>query len=156
MSFRQDIELETVASLPIRDAIIASPHTLVRAAVAMMRNRSLGCAVMVDHGRRPSGIFTEHSVIDVLVKNASLDDSPICNFADPNFIDVKLSEPILRVWEAVQLAAARFVCVTDDSGKVIGVTGQRGLAEYVADYFAGQVAVQRLGSTPWMRQREGA
>ena len=156
MSFRQDLEADRVGSLPLREAIIVDPHTVVRAAVAIMRNRSLGCAVIVDHDRRPSGIFTEHSVIEVLVKNASLDESPVFQFSDPNFIAAKVTEPVIRVWEAVQLAAARFVCVTDDKGDVIGITGQRGLAEYLADCFAGQVTVQRLGSTPWMRQREGA
>ena len=50
----------------------------------------------------------------------------------------------------------QFVCVTDDEGQIVGVTGQRGIAEYVAESFPQQVAVQRLGCTPWMQQREGA
>jgi predicted transcriptional regulator len=156
MNFRQELLEDTVGSLPLRDAIIMRPYTVVRAAVARMRDLSIGCVVIVDYDQVPSGIFTEHSVIEVLMKNASLDESPICEFADPNFIVVEQDEPILRVWEAVQLAAARFVCVTDSKGKALGITGQRGLSEYLADCFAGQVSVQRLGSTPWMRQREGA
>jgi predicted transcriptional regulator len=94
--------------------------------------------------------------MDVLMKDASLDDCAVYRFADKNYISVNVDEPILRVWEAVQAAAARYVCVTDDDGKVIGITGQRGLAEYLTDCFAQQVTVQRLGSTPWMQQREGA
>ena len=156
MSFREELEQDAVASLPLRKAIIVEPYTLIRAAIAMMRHASLGCAVIVDYGRKPSGIFTEHSVIDALTKNVSLDESPICHFADANFIEVKQTEPIMRVWEAVQLAAARFVCVTDENGKVIGITGQRGLSEYLAETCARQVSVQRLGSKPWMSQREGA
>jgi signal-transduction protein with cAMP-binding, CBS, and nucleotidyltransferase domain len=156
MSFRQELEQETVAQLPVREAIVVRPFTLVRAAVAVMRARSLGCCVMVDHGRIPSGIFTEHSLLHVLVRGDSLDDSPVCRYADPNFISVRLRDPISCVWEAIQRAGARFVCVTDDDGRLMGLTGQRGLAEYVADCFAQQVAVQRLGSTPWMHAREGA
>ena len=156
MSFRQDLELETIASLELREAIIVNPYTVVRAAVAAMRYRSLGCAVIVDYHRRPAGIFTERSVIDALTKDASLDDSVVYEFADPSFIQAKVTDPIARVWQAVQEAAARFVCVTDTKNNVVGITGQRGLAEYLADCFARQVTVQRLGSTPWMRQREGA
>lgn len=156
MNFRKDLEEDTVRSLQLRQAILISPHTVVRAAVALMRRESLGCAVIVDHRRVPSGIFTEHSLIGALVKNASLDDCPVCQFADRNFISVGESEPIMRVWQAVQLAAARFVCVTDADGRAIGITGQRGLAEYLTDCFARQVTVQRLGSKPWMQQREGA
>ena len=156
MSFLHDLETDTVGSLPIRSAIIVKPYTLIRAAVALMRTHALGCAVIADHTSVPSGVFTEHSVIEALTKDACFDDTPVFRFADPKFVVVRKSEPILRVWEAVQKAEARFVCVTDDSGKVIGVTGQRGLAEYVADCYAGQITVQRLGSTPWMQQREGA
>lgn len=156
MGFRQDLEEEPVSSLPLRNAIMVHRFTLVRAAVAVMRNQTLGCAVIVDNTRAPEGIFTERSVIDVLVKGDSLDDSPVGDYLDPQFVCVNLNEPIMRVWEAVHQGAARFVCVTDDEGRLIGLTGQRGIAEYVADYFAQQVTVQRLGAKPWIHQREGA
>ena len=121
-----------------------------------MRNKSQGCAVIVDSGHRPTGIFTERSILKVLMENASLDERLVWEFADPRFFTVNSREPMIRVWEAIQLNDARYVCVTDDEGKLIGVTGQRGIAEYIADCFAKQTTVQRLGSTPWMRQREGA
>lgn len=156
MSFREQLEQEPTSSLPIRDAILVHSGTLVRAAIADMRTQGLGCAVIVDYARVPSGIFTEQSVIELIVKNASLDDRPIQDFADNHFVSVKSSDPISRVWDAIQLDGARFVCVTDDDGKLTGITGQRGVAEYVAECFAKQVTVQRLGSTPWMQDREGA
>ena len=156
MSFREHLEQEPTSSIPLRDAVEVHSGTVVRGAIAEMRTRSLGCAVIVDYGLVPSGIFTEQSVIELLVQNASLDDRPIQDFADSSFITVKSSEPISRVWDAIQLDGARFVCVTDDDGKLIGITGQRGVAEYLADCFAKQVTVQRLGSTPWMQDREGA
>jgi CBS domain-containing protein len=156
MSFRQCLTDERVSSLQLRDAIVVRPETLVRAAIAAMRHHSLGCVVIVDENQVAEGIFTERSVLDVLMQHACLDDRPVSDFADRNFVSVKLSEPIWRVWEAVQLAAARFVCVTNDAGKLIGLTGQRGISEYVADHFSQQVTVQRLGSKPWMQQREGA
>ena len=156
MNFQTELAEDTVDSLPLREAIIVHPNTVVRAAIARMRDLSIGCAVIVDYDQVPSGIFTEHSVLDVLVRNASLDESPIGWFADPDFIVVEQDESILRVWEAVRLCAARFVCITDSNGKVVGITGQRGLSEYLADSFARQVTVQRLGCTPWIQQREGA
>jgi CBS domain-containing protein len=156
MGFREQLEQEPTSSLPLRDAVVVHSGTLVRAAVAEMRTHSLGCAVIVDSAGVPSGIFTEQSVIELLVQNASLDDRPIQDFADPSFVSVRSSEPISRVWDAIQLAGARFVCVTDDDGRLIGITGHRGVAEYLADCFAEQVTVQRLGSTPWMQNREGA
>jgi CBS domain-containing protein len=156
ISFRQDLEHEPIRNLPLRDAIVVTPYTLIRAAVAVMRDRSLGCAVIVEHGLIPVGLFTEQSLLKVLTQNASLDERPVRAFADPNFMAFTASEPISKVWDAIQTNGLRFVCVTDDDGRLIGVTGQRGIAEYIAEYFPQQVTVQRLGSTPWMQQREGA
>ncbi len=156
MRFRDQLEQEPISDLPIRNPVVAHSGTLVRAAIAEMRSREVGCAVIVDHAGSPVGIFTEQSVIELLVDEASMDDRPIQDFLDQNFIVVKSSEPISQVWDAIQIERARFVCVTDDHGKFIGVTGQRGVAEYLAECFASQVAVQRLGSTPWMQDREGA
>ena len=156
IGFREDLEQETIASLPLREAIVVHPDTVVRAAVAVMRHRSIGCAVIVDIGMVPTGLFTERSLLDALVQNASLDDRPVSDFAESNFLSVKRSEPVSRVWDAIYQDGLRFICVTDDQGKLIGITGQRGIAEYIAECFPQQVMVQRLGSTPWMQQREGA
>ena len=156
LGFRKEIEFDSISSLQLRDAIVVHQFTVVRAAIAMMRDKSLGCAVIVDQSGKPIGLFTEQSVVEVLVSNASLDERPVCEFAERDFLCVKASEPIARVWDAVQRAGVRFVAVTDERGNLIGITGQRGIAEYISEYFPRQVVVQRLGSKPWMENREGA
>jgi hypothetical protein len=95
-------------------------------------------------------------LLKLLSQGSAVDDRPVQEFADPGFLALKTSEPIARVWDAIQGVGLRFICVTDEDGKLIGVTGQRGMAEYVAECFPQQVVVQRLGSTPWMQTREGA
>lgn len=156
MGFREDIQQDTVSSLPIRDAAAIRRDTTLREAVRVMQATSLGCAVIVDESNAPIGIFTEQSLLDALTRDASLDELTVGGLTDPGFLVIKQSDPILRVWNAVARDGLRFVCVTDDDGKFIGVTGQRGLAEYLAESFPQEVLVQRLGSTPWMQQREGA
>ena len=156
MSFREHLETEPVSSLPIRNAIVGKSGTLIRAAIAGMRAHKLGCVVIVDHHSYPTHIFTESSVVELLLDNVGLDDTPIKDYVDTRFVVVKSSDPIARVWDAIQDDDARFVCVTDDEGKLIGITGQRGMSEYIADHFAKQVSVQRIGSTPWLQEREGA
>lgn len=155
MTFKEDLSQQTVARLPLRNAIAIGEHTILRAAIAIMRAHSLGCAVIVDHQLRPRGIFTEQSIIKMLMEERSLDSTPVSEFADPNYYLATLDDPIAKVWDAV-IEGARFVCVTDNSDQLVGLTGQRGLAEYVCDCYASQIAVQRLGSAPWMLQREGA
>ncbi|QDT10180.1 cyclic nucleotide-binding/CBS domain-containing protein [Planctomycetes bacterium K23_9] len=156
LSFKEDLASTPVSALATREAIVVQPGTVVRAAIAQMRAHSLGCAVIVDYSQHPIGIFTEQSIIKLLARGVSLDNCPVQDFADPTFLSVNHADPIEHVWDAIQQDGVRFVCVIDDDGKLIGITGQRGVAEYVADCFATQVTVQRLGSTPWMQQREGA
>ena len=156
MTFKDDLLADPVGSLNLRNAIAVDRHTVLRASIAMMRSQSLGCAVIVDQLCHPTGVFTERSVINATVAGAGLDDHPVSEFADPAFFVVQASDPILTLWKAVVGSGARFVCVTDDGGRLVGLAGQRSLAEYVCDSFAGQVTVQRLGSRPWMVNREGA
>ena len=156
MGFRDDLERELVSSLPLRDAINVQADDTLSDAVEAMRAKSLGCAVIVDPDGKPQGLFTERSLINALMQNESLDDRKVGDFTDPAFLCLKSSDPISKVWDAIVDEGLRFICVTDDAGNLIGVTGQRGIAEYVADCFPREVLVQRLGSTPWMDQREGA
>ena len=156
VSLNELLDGETVGDLPIREVITVEAGTIVRAAVARMRAMELGCAVILNFKRVPVGIFTERSLLDALTKNASLDECPVSEFADFQCTVLKNSEPASRVWKAIEQNGDRFICVTDDSGKVIGMTGQRSLAEHVSACFPGEVMVQRIGGKPWMQQREGA
>ncbi len=54
------------------------------------------------------------------------------------------------------LKNVRMLCVVDEQGRVVGLTGQRGLMEYVAEHFPGEVMVQRIGQPSYMSDREGA
>ena len=156
MGLKENLQSETVSSLPLREAIAVESATLLRAAIASMRAKQLGCAVIVAQGGRPVGIFTERSVLDVIVQGTSLDDHVVGDYADPLFRLGSHREPIANVWEAILREGYRFICVTDAAGQLIGLTGQRGLAEYVAEHFPQQIMVQRLGGKPWIHQREGA
>jgi hypothetical protein len=69
---------------------------------------------------------------------------------------VNTSDPIAKVVAAMQAQNVRFVCVLDDEGRVTALSGQKGVMEYVAEHFPGQVMVQRIGCAPYTQQREGA
>ncbi|PAY15468.1 hypothetical protein CKO51_31660 [Rhodopirellula sp. SM50] len=156
MGFRDELDQDTVGNLPLRDAIAVQHDTTALDAVKLMREKSLGCAVIVDQGGTPTGLFSEQSLVDMLARDLSLADHVVGDFTDAGLLVVRSSDPISRVWDAVERDGLRFVLVTDEQGKLIGVTGQRGIAEYLAERFPQQVLVQRLGNTPWMQQREGA
>lgn len=156
MRLREDLTEYTVGSLPLREPVSVQPGTPVRAAVAQMQEQKLGCAVLVDQDNKPTGMFTERTLLGLLTQGRSLDESRVDDFLDNGFLAVSRDQAVSTVWNAVVKDGARFICVTDNDGKLLGLTGQRGLAEHVAECCPQQVMVQRLGGKPWMQQQEGA
>ncbi len=156
MSLKTNLEQETVASLPLRTAIQVSPQTLLRNVVAQLRSAELGCAIVVDSEGKPVGSFTERSLLPMLLAGVDLDREIVSRHLDPKFAIVHEDAPIATLLKRILDDELRFLCVVDKAGKVKGLTGQRGLAEYVSEHFPRQVMVQRLGSQQALKEREGA
>ncbi len=157
MRLKRNIQTELVVDLPLREAILVQSDTSVSAAIERMREKQLGCAVVVDVDGKLLGTFSERIVIDlVLQQPENLTTLTVGDHMDQENFVVKTSDTICKVLDAIQNKAARFVCVVDDEGAVVGLTGQKGLSEYVAEHFPQQVMVQRVGGKPGMKKREGA
>lgn len=156
MGLQQNILHDTVADIELRELIAVSRNTSVRAAMGLMKQKKLGCVIVVDAKGRPIGKFTERRLLKLLLKNADQLDDPIhkhmYDTGDPVRRDATVSQ-MLRVMESRGL---RFVCVVDEQGKAVALTGQKGLMEYIADHFPRQVKVQLMESKVYMSDREGA
>jgi CBS domain-containing protein len=157
MGLKENLRSEPVSSLPLRKPVIVNPGTTVRAAIEQMRAKRLGCAIVVDEGGKPIGTFSEARLVDLLLSRPSaLDEDCVDRHLDKDWAAVRETDPISSVLSAMQSKNLRFVCVTDEGGKAVALTGQKGLMEYVAEHFPQQVLVQRLGGRPATEKREGA
>ena len=157
MRLKKNIQSELVGNLPLREAILIQTDTLVSVAIDLMREKQLGCAVIVDEDDKPLGTFTERILIDLVLQQPdSMAALVVGEYMDQEWFTVKKSDTICAVLDTIQNKAARFVCVVDDEGKVVALTGQKGLSEYVAEHYPQQVMVQRVGGKPGMKKREGA
>ena len=156
MKLKGNLDTETIGRLPLREPVVVEKSTPLGAAVCAMRTRSLGCAVIVDTDRKPLGFFTERSLLDALMQDAPLETSQVGDFHDAGYVEFQQDEPIRAVWDSVEQEGSRFICVVDEAGRLVGLTGQRGLAEYVSEHFPRQVMAQRLGNKPWLEHREGS
>ncbi len=157
MRLKTNIQKELVSDLPLREAIIIQTDTPVSVAIDRMREKQLGCTIVVDADNKPLGTFTERIVIDLVLQQPDdLATIVVGEHMEHEWFTVKTSDTICVVLDTIQNRAARFVCVLDDAGHVVGLTGQKGLSEYVAEHFPQQVMVQRVGGKPGMKKREGA
>jgi len=156
MGLQENVKTDQVSQLEVRDAICLSKDEPLGNAIQSMREKNLGSVVVIDAERKPIGIFTESMLTELLSHGPIPLEDPIETHMSNRCPWVKTTDPIEEMLDALQLKNVRMLCVVDEDGKVAGVTGQRGLMEFIADHFPGQVMVQRVGQTPYLAEKEGA
>lgn len=156
MGLRENMLSEPVGSLVLREPVTASSDTSLRDAVRSMRGRKLGCVIVVDEDRKPTGIFTERMLTQLIAQNPAGVEDKLRQHMAASCPWVKLTDKIEDVMDALKEKNIRFLAVLDDAGSLVGLTGQKGLMEYVAEHFPSQVMVQRIGGNPYTANREGA
>ena len=157
MGLRQTFHDETVSKLPLRPVLTIAPSSTVRKAVRKMKKHGLGCLFVADEFERPLGRFTERDLIRELGRNPTALDQPVSTYMTPNEECLSESDPIEAVFNEMKDRGRRFICITEgETGKMIGLTGQKSLMEYIAENFPRQVKVQMMESKLYMDDREGA
>ena len=156
MGLQENFQKDTVAKLDIRDPVTVLPTASLQDAMTAMRETDLGCVVVVDADQKPIGMFTE-SMLTELLAHGKLDPAAnIAEFVAVRYPWIKKTDKIYDLLEAMQLKNVRIMVVLDDDDRVVGLTGQRGLMEYIADHYPDEVMVQRVGQHPYLSSREGA
>lgn len=156
MGLKENLRGEPVSRLALREPVVATVEATVRDGILQMRQRALGCVFVVDGEQRPLGIFTEGMLRKMIATNPAAVDQPLRDHMARDVRWVRLADSVAKVLQAMQTEKTRFVGVIDAKGRLVGLTGQKGLMEYVAEHFPQQVMVQRIGGQPYLAEREGA
>lgn len=157
MGLQQDIHQESVSNLNLRPVIRVMATSSVMQAVAKMRDKKLGCVVVVDEYDKPLGRFTERDLVRVLAQSPANIAQPVARFMTPTELCVRVTDPIDRVFSRMENYGRRFICVSNEDGsKMVGLTGQKGLMEYIADHFPRQIKVQEIDAKLYLDEKEGA
>ncbi len=156
MGLFENMQTDRVSELACREPVLVRPEQPIREVVQAMREGGLGCAILVDEEQRPQGLFVERTLTQLLASNPEALDEPVADHVDSQWPQVTIDDPIAAVLKALVTNNTRFLPVVDKQGKVIKLTGQKGLMEFIADHFPDQVTAQRVGQKPYMQEREGA
>lgn len=156
MGLRENTQTEPVKTLNLREPILVEKSATIRQCIEKMREGELGCVVVVDSAQKPVGLFTEAILRHVLLESPAVVEETVETQMADSFPWCRLTDPIDTVLEAMELKNHRFVVVVDESERVAGLAGQKGLMEYAAEHFPQEVMVQRVGTKPFPEQREGA
>ncbi|MCA9214998.1 MAG: CBS domain-containing protein [Planctomycetales bacterium] len=156
MGLYENMNDEPVRRLNLRDPVLVKETESVKSVVAKMRDRDLGCALLVNDNNEPIGMFTECMLTQLIVHDLAGLDDPVDKHAAKRWPQVSLDDNIAAVLDSLDIKNTRFLAVVDENGQVAGLAGQKGLMEYIAEHFPRQVMVQRVGQKPNMQSREGA
>ena len=155
MGINESFANDQISDLALREPVCCRPEEDVVDAIERLRAKSLGCLIVVDHDHKPIGILTESMITQLVAHDPTSIKGPVKDLMSESCPWVQLTDSVSLVLDAMQAQNTRFLCVVDESGRTVGLTGQKGLMEFVADHFPQQVMVQRVGSTP-PQSREGA
>lgn len=156
MGLKENICEDPISELELRELLTVKRKTTVGEAATLMRDNGLGCVIVIDSKGKPVGKFTERLVMKALLADAKAMSKPVDKFMYPDANIIRKDAPIADMIELLKTKELRFLCVTNRTGKAVGLTGPRGLMEYVADHFPRQVKVQTMDSKVYMDKREGA
>ena len=155
MGLRQDILQQPVTELEWRKLIKVQRTDTVRHVVELMQRDGLGGVVVVGADGKATGEFTERDLIGLLLADPGALDEPVGKHMSDTWGQIHQAQPIARIIDRMQDRKLRYVIVVDDAGMPVGLTGQKGVMEYIADHFPRQVKVQMMKSKLHMDQREG-
>lgn len=150
-SLRNDL----IGNLNLREACSVAPSDSIRQAVQCMRDRKLGCTLVIDQGKLV-GIFTERDfVARVVAMNLDVRES-VRDVMTPSPRVVRTSDGVHRAVELMESDGFRHLPVLDDDGKPVGVLSVKDIVHYLVEYFPANV--YNLPPTPQQTQpaREGA
>ena len=156
MGLQENIQNEPVSALSVRPVTTLLPQATVGQAVKAMRDSGHGCVVVIDDKGKPAGTFTEYDLIGLLLKDPEAVARKIGDHLSPQWGCVRQDSRIACVIRAMQDYHLRFVVVADCEGRAVGLTGQRGISEYITDHFPRQVVASRVGGRPDFKKQEGA
>lgn len=140
----------------LRPAICVPPNTTIRAAIERMNQHSAGC-VLVEHGQRLVGIFTERDVLTKIVgSGVDVDRTTVDRVmtADPESLSPE--DRAAYALNKMSVGGFRHIPLVDDAGHPVGVVSMRNVVDYIADLL--QTEVTNLPPEPRniSRAREGA
>lgn len=156
MGLNEAIHQDPVSSLQTRSVTLVDFDETVRDAVSKMRYKRIGVVIVVDAGGKPVGMFNEKILIRILAERPAAMDEPVGEHLTSHIVTIRHGDSISKLIAIMQEFKVRWVCVVDDAGKPVAITGMLGVMRYFAEWFPHVVNAQSFESKLSIKQREGA
>jgi len=156
MGLSSHLQQTRVNDTNIRPPVSIAQTATVRDAVKVMRSAGLGCVVVVDSDEKAVGMFTEGILRHTLNSSPSILDDSIQSQMVERLPWVSPTEPMSVVLEAMEDNNIRFLAILDERHRLVGITGQKTLMEFIADTFPREILTQDPTAVTISNRKEGA
>lgn len=156
MGLQNDLQQTPIQDTSVRPPVTIRQTASVRDAIEVMRAAGLGCVVVTDEDAKAVGMFTEGILRHSLNESVDVLDDCVANQMVSRLPWVSPTEPLSVVLEAMEDNNIRFLAVLDDDHRVIGLTGQKTLMEFLGDYFPQEILTQDPTAVSYSQKKEGA
>jgi CBS domain-containing protein len=117
----------SLAHLALRDTATCGPQTPVRAALAIMRDRTIGSIVVVDVERKPIGILTLRDVLDRVALEPACLDAAMAAVMTPQPVRQHVADGSYHAALLMVRHGVRHVVLVQGDGTVAGIVSERDL-----------------------------
>lgn len=156
-SFTEDVLKQPLSVIPPGEAVLVELPAPVLEAVTLMRDRHVGCVLVVSAGKL-KGIFTDRDVLARVVA-AGVDPSKIAvrrvMTASPETL--RPTDSIAFALNLMSMGGYRHIPLVDKAGAPVGTVSVKDIVGYLVGFFP--KSVLNLPPAPranYTRQREGA
>jgi len=156
MGLKEQLATATVSTMNLRPPVTIDQTASVREAVETMRSAKLGCVIAVDDDGKAAGVFTEAMLRHALNSSDSILNETLKDQMVARLPWVLPTDEVKMVLEAMEEHNIRFIAVLDEDRRVVGITGQKTMMEFVAEAFPHEVMTQDVTAHFSSLRKEGA
>ncbi len=155
MNLAKNLRIESVSRLHPQPAHQMSPTQTVAEAVALLREKQVGCLLVCQRDRLV-GIFTERDLMRRIVAPGKPLTTPLaeCMTPDPTVVGPK--ESIAAALQRMETGGYRHLPVVDGASRPVGVLSVKQIMHYIVEHFPGTVYNLPPDPNLVQQEREGA
>ena len=134
MDLAKNLKIDSVSRLHPTPPHHIGPQQSVLEAVALMREKKVGCVLVMD-GERVVGIFTERDLLRKVLAPGRPLSLPVADFMTRNPVTVHPKEPIGLAIRRMEEGGYRHLPVIDEAGRPVGVLSVKRIVHYLVEHY---------------------
>ena len=134
MDLAKNLKIDSVSRLHPTPPHHVGPQQTVTETVALMREKKVGCVLVMD-GERVIGIFTERDLLRKVLATGRPLSLPVVDFMTRNPVTVHPKEPIGLAIRRMEEGGYRHLPVVDEAGRPVGVLSVKRIVHYLVEHY---------------------